>query len=934
MTGAITVESRDGLGLAKTVSADTTVNLSSTSGTGRFDTSAGGSFDGSITSVTITNGSSSATFYYKDSAAGTPTIAAAESPDDSWTDAVQQQTIVAPTATPTPTAGPTSTPTPTPVGTSTPTPTPTPTPIPPTATPVPPTATPTATATPVPPTATPTPTSTPVPPTATPTPTSTPVPPTATPTSTSTPTPIPATSTPTPTATVPPTVVWVQADNLSATNTPVPPSVTPVPPTATLVPTLVPSPTPESTLTPTVVPTPLPVASSTPTPTPTVAPIPTVAPTPVPTASPVVTATAVPTPVPAATATPTPMPTAVVLPTPVQPSPTTEPSPTATLVPTATSVPPTLTPTLVALSTQVPVPQPTSTSTPVPTYVPFVVVLNPSLVVATSTPVPATSTPVVEPTPPSWLDSVSRLAVSLSRSEIEAGSSSLITVQLIDEDGAVIEVEDDFEIGVTTSSDSGTFNLGSQSKQAGVMIAAGSSMGEIDYSDTVVGDYVLTVSAPPSFDIGAVGLQIKVIAGEASQIKIVGADKPVQPGEVSDPIDVYVEDQFGNPASPPGPTEIEVVIDSPTAGLASGETDDFGSRIIRIAVPDGETGIQFFYRDDEIGVAVISAAAIPDRGWDAVSVEARIALTFTVDNLGTFAVTEVDDDNFTTKSQLISASESGRVVLAFSPSMKAVQESGDRVEMVTVDEVEDPVASGEQSGSTDIGGSGDVFTVGSSVDLGPDGSQFDPPIDMALNYDVDWLPSRADFSTISIAVFENGEWVRIPSTHDENGQNVIAQVSHFSTYVIVVDQKPNWPLYAGAFSALALLGSAGLIFLGFKRYQLVLEPVGGKLALNVGEVTQMKMRFNGSPGRRTIMRKSNLVKLNLGESGLRLVDGSDASGAVAWPSGSESVSISVIADSPGVHQVSVSLGSKVGPRGIQLFSPESVINVVAESAAE
>ncbi|HDL77820.1 MAG TPA: hypothetical protein ENG36_03535, partial [Lentisphaerae bacterium] len=52
------------------------VSLSSTSATGAFDTSPDGAFDGSVTTVTIPAGSTSAVFYYKDSTPGEATITA------------------------------------------------------------------------------------------------------------------------------------------------------------------------------------------------------------------------------------------------------------------------------------------------------------------------------------------------------------------------------------------------------------------------------------------------------------------------------------------------------------------------------------------------------------------------------------------------------------------------------------------------------------------------------------------------------------------------------------------------------------------------------------------------------------------------------------------------------------------------------------------
>ncbi|MBT3995291.1 MAG: hypothetical protein HOF01_05780, partial [Chloroflexi bacterium] len=672
----------------------------------------------------------------------------------------------------------------------------------------------------------------------------------------------------------------------------------PAPATSTAIPaTIAPSPTP----TPTQIPTP----TAVPTPVPTPTPGPTAAPTPVPTSTPTQTPVAVPTPV---------------------------------ITPTATLIPPTPEPVITPVSTQVPVPQPTSTSTPIPSAIPFVVIqptatVGPTPIIAptqlppTAVPSP-TPVPTIEPTPPSWLEDIGQISVALSTSVIVAGDDTVITMQLLDSDGSVIEVEDDFELMILSSSESGSFNSVPSPGEVPVLIQNGSDSGQVIFSDTSTGEVMLTVSAPSSFGLTPVSVVVTVVSGEASQIKIVGVAKPTQPGEVSDTIDVYVEDRFGNPASPSEPTDIEVTIDSATAGLSVDTIGDFVSKTIRVPVPDEGTGIQFYYRDDEIGVVVISAAAIPDQGWDAVSVEARIALTFTVDNLGSIAVTEVDNKNLTTTSQLISSSDSGRVMLAFSPNMKAIQGDGERVEMVTVDEVvqravpaNDPELNSETA---------EVRTVGTVVKLGPSGSQFDPPIDMALSYDSDWLPDRPDFSSISIAVFENGEWVKVPSVHDEDGQNVIAQISHFSTYTIIVEQKTNWLLYLSIFMGATALLLAGLHRFVGNRFDLVFDSPNDSLILRVGEVTDISMRFRGSPGRPLTMSKANTLILDAGSSGLRILSNGVSVDSVSWPNGVDQVPISLVADTPGPHELTVSLDSKVGPRRFSLYSPSSMTRLTAE----
>ena len=71
-----TVQVQDLFGSPADAPAAITVNLSSTSGTGRFDTAADGSFNGSVTSVSIPAGGRSATIFYKDTNGGTPTLTA------------------------------------------------------------------------------------------------------------------------------------------------------------------------------------------------------------------------------------------------------------------------------------------------------------------------------------------------------------------------------------------------------------------------------------------------------------------------------------------------------------------------------------------------------------------------------------------------------------------------------------------------------------------------------------------------------------------------------------------------------------------------------------------------------------------------------------------------------------------------------------------
>ena len=92
----ITIQTQDASGNPHPVGVDTIIKLTSTSAAGKFSLSASPWAD--IISVIIPACSSSVSFYYKDTTVGTPTITAAEDPDQGWTDAQQTETITAPTA--------------------------------------------------------------------------------------------------------------------------------------------------------------------------------------------------------------------------------------------------------------------------------------------------------------------------------------------------------------------------------------------------------------------------------------------------------------------------------------------------------------------------------------------------------------------------------------------------------------------------------------------------------------------------------------------------------------------------------------------------------------------------------------------------------------------------------------------------------------------
>jgi hypothetical protein len=89
--GPLTVQAQDEFGNPQTVTSNQQIDLISTSGGGSFSLLGGGSFS-PVTSVTMSTGTNSVTFYYRDTLAGAPTITA-NANGQSWTNAQQQQTV-------------------------------------------------------------------------------------------------------------------------------------------------------------------------------------------------------------------------------------------------------------------------------------------------------------------------------------------------------------------------------------------------------------------------------------------------------------------------------------------------------------------------------------------------------------------------------------------------------------------------------------------------------------------------------------------------------------------------------------------------------------------------------------------------------------------------------------------------------------------------
>lgn len=91
-SGPITVQLQNSVSESQRAPGPIALELKSTSGSGRFSLASEPWQD--ISTITLLEGATSATFYYKDPTVGKPVISMGESPDQGWQDGLQQQTVV------------------------------------------------------------------------------------------------------------------------------------------------------------------------------------------------------------------------------------------------------------------------------------------------------------------------------------------------------------------------------------------------------------------------------------------------------------------------------------------------------------------------------------------------------------------------------------------------------------------------------------------------------------------------------------------------------------------------------------------------------------------------------------------------------------------------------------------------------------------------
>ncbi|NMM48561.1 hypothetical protein [Marinigracilibium pacificum] len=77
-------------------------------------------------------------------------------------------------------------------------------------------------------------------------------------------------------------------------------------------------------------------------------------------------------------------------------------------------------------------------------------------------------------------------------------------------------------------------------------------------------------------------------------------------------------------------------------------------------------------------------------------------------------------------------------------------------------------------------------------DWSPDGLQFNLPASLTYNYRNDNVPIPGADEVLTLATYEAGEWLEVPSSVNAAEKSITAEIEHFSLWTIV--DKSNWQI--------------------------------------------------------------------------------------------------------------------------------------------
>ncbi len=128
------------------------------------------------------------------------------------------------------------------------------------------------------------------------------------------------------------------------------------------------------------------------------------------------------------------------------------------------------------------------------------------------------------------------------------------------------------------------------------------------------------------------------------------------------------------------------------------------------------------------------------------------------------------------KQEVSLRSGNGRVSLRLGQGVICLDSNGRRLEAISITEEMSPPPAPQS-----------CFMVGSTYDLRPNGTSFQPYLEISLGYDENDLSEGAEESNLYLAYWDEsaGRWVSLPSQIDTQANTVTAGVSHFTTFAII-----------------------------------------------------------------------------------------------------------------------------------------------------
>ncbi len=204
-----------------------------------------------------------------------------------------------------------------------------------------------------------------------------------------------------------------------------------------------------------------------------------------------------------------------------------------------------------------------------------------------------------------------------------------------------------------------------------------------------------------------------------------------------------------------------------------------------------------------------------------------------MNNQGIIDTTKVGVVSWQNEQAIHSVSDDGVATLILDVTTRAVAADGSRVDLVTVDQLEDPAPPS----------AGNVISV--ALRLGPSGATFDPPLLLSIDYTKVELPPNTDTSKLRIYLLVGNEWQAIDSTVDTDKGIVYAPIEHFSDYALIapVHSTKWWPFGLGG------IGLLGLLLVYSRRWGIVVaaEQRAAPLGDSSRSFTLQARNFRGRP---------------------------------------------------------------------------------------